>query len=188
MDTERRIIAERILQIENEAIIDLIFDNSHNLMNVELERHRRIVDKGRDYLGMILIVLGIIVGTGNVVFKDTLGLTLEKGNYIFIAIIASYLFSITSLVVSSFTYFNVSFIHKFLWEDFEDITYVPSVKEKEFHYYKCSQLVNTWHRIRLLRKLNERLIIRLKKASFLALGGILFILISLFIVLLNNII
>ncbi|MBC8204624.1 hypothetical protein ISS30_00020 [bacterium] len=183
MVRNREDFAKKILEIDNEKIVDIIYENSNNLVNIELERHRRIVDKGRDYLGMTLIILGIIVGIGNIVFsKYSIG-SLSNLSLIPILVFLFYIASITLFVVSLFAYYKISFIHEYLWTDFEDTVFIPDVEENVTYYYKCSQLVNTWYRIELFRQLNEKLVFRLNKASLLSLGGIVSIIISLILVL-----
>jgi len=67
----RQTYVEHLLAIDNKDIIDSIYSQSFELLKIELDRHNKIVEKGRNYLSINLILIGIILTSGNLIFSNT---------------------------------------------------------------------------------------------------------------------
>ncbi|NQS98593.1 MAG: hypothetical protein HQ591_09070 [candidate division Zixibacteria bacterium] len=71
MEDVRIQLAKRLIDIDNPEIISIIYEKSFELLKMELDRHNRIVEKGRNYLSMCLVLIGIILASVNFIFRDS---------------------------------------------------------------------------------------------------------------------
>ena len=176
MEDNRRKIAVEILKIEEPEIISTIYDKSYDLLKIELDSYHKIVDKGRSYLGMILILMGFILGFGNYFFKTFIDYNLLGfGLY---SNMTSLMVSIIALLVSLVLYFRVSFIHKYYWFDFKELAFISSETGDRLRLYQYGQIVVIWDKINEFDLNNKKLVFTLKWGSYFALGGIMLLIIS----------
>ena len=163
MEDKRREMAERLLQIDDSGIVSAIYEKSFDLIKLELERHRRIVDKARGYLGMCLIILGIIVGIGNFFFKGQNGI--PSSLTLAIMEMLLYISSIVCIYLSIIYYFKASFIHRYYWFSWDDISFIPKVDKDKELYYQKGQIVSIWDKMKSISTSNEKLDFIMSKAS-----------------------
>lgn len=138
---------------------------------MELDRHNRIVEKGRNYLSMCLVLIGIILASVNFIFRDS-SLVAAIPNWTLTTILISFIFSILLFTTYLFIYFWVSFIHSYYWFDSEDITFVPSEVGEPVQLYHSGQIISVWDKITELISNNKKLVACLKWASIISVVGI----------------
>jgi len=171
MKDRRQEYAEHLLIIKSPEILDRVFSLSFDLLKIELDRHNKIVEKGRNYLSVDLILLGIVLTLGNFIFTNT-SLKEILPSFLISLIGGAFASSIFAITISLFYNLYVSFIHSYLWFDFEDLTSIPENSENLDYLYKTGQIAGFWDKIDNLVDNNEKLVTKLKIASILSVWSI----------------
>ena len=168
----RQTYVEHLLAIDNKDIIDSIYSQSFELLKIELDRHNKIVEKGRNYLSINLILIGIILTSGNLIFSNSSLQDILTNLQIYL-IGGLFVFSIIVITISLFYNLYISFIHSYLWFNFDDLCSVPDSEENTEYLYQIGQISGYWDKINGLTDGNEKLVTKLKMSSVLSVISIL---------------